>query len=168
MKEKLKELTPYIVIVLVVIFIKSFIVTPIRVNGSSMEPTLFEKDIMILNKTAYYFNEPKRFEIVVVETENEYLIKRVIGLPGEKIEYKDNTLYVNDKKIKEPINNLKTEDFNIEDLGNTEVPIDSYLVLGDNRGNSLDSRSLGFIEKNQILGRTSLTILPIKRIGLKK
>ncbi len=168
MNEKLKELLPYIIIIFVVIFIKAFIVTPIKVNGESMMPTLHEKDIMLLNKTAYYFNDPKRFDIVVIDLPDEYIIKRVIGLPEEEIEYKDNKLYVNGKVVKENIKNLQTKDFNIESLGSVKVPKDSYLVLGDNRNNSYDSRELGFIPKDKIIGKTSLTILPISRFGNKK
>lgn len=165
MKEKIKPLLPYIIIIAVVLFIKAFIVTPIKVNGESMYPTLEEGDIMILNKTAYYFNKPKRFDIVVVDMPDEYLIKRVIGLPGEQIEYKDNILYVDGKKVKEDFEHGKTDDFNIKELGSDTVPSGYYLVLGDNRGNSLDSRELGFMKEEQLLGRTSLIILPFNRIG---
>ena len=165
MKNKVKVLLPYIIIILVVLFIKAFIVTPIKVNGESMYPTLEEGDIMILNKTAYYFNKPERFDIVVVNMPDEYLIKRVIGLPGEHIEYKDNTLYVDGKKVKENFKNGVTDDFNIEELGSDTIPLNTYLVLGDNRENSLDSRELGFIREDQLLGRTSLIILPFNRIG---
>lgn len=165
MKEKIKPLLPYIIIIVVVLFIKAFIVTPIKVNGESMYPTLEEGDIMILNKTAYYFNKPKRFDIVVVDMPNEYLIKRVIGLPGEHIEYKNNTLYVDGKKIEENFKHGKTDDFNIKELGSDTVPSGYYLVLGDNRGNSLDSRELGFMKEEQLLGRTNLIILPFDRIG---
>ena len=165
MKEKVKTLLPYIIIIVVVLFIKAFIVTPIKVNGESMYPTLEEGDIMILNKTAYYFNKPKRFDIVVVDMPDEYLIKRVIGLPGEQIEYKDNTLYVDGKKVKENFEHGKTDDFNIKELGSDTVPEGYYLVMGDNRGNSLDSRELGFMKEEQLLGRTSLIILPFNRIG---
>lgn len=165
MKEKIKPLLPYIIIIAVVLFIKAFIVTPIKVNGESMYPTLEEGDIMILNKTAYYFNKPKRFDIVVVDMPDEYLIKRVIGLPGEQIEYKNNTLYVDGKKIEENFKHGKTDDFNIKELGSDTVPEGYYLVMGDNRGNSLDSRELGFMKEEQLLGRTSLIILPFNRIG---
>ena len=162
---KIKPFLPYIVIIVAVLFIKAFIVTPIKVNGESMHPTLEEGDIMILNKTAYYFNKPKRFDIVVVDMPDEYLIKRVIGLPLEHIEYKDNTLYVDGKKVKENFKHEKTEDFNIKELGSDTVPEGSYLVLGDNRENSLDSRELGFMKEEQLLGRTSLIVLPFNRIG---
>ena len=165
MKEKIKPLLPYIIIIVIVLFIKAFIITPIKVNGESMYPTLEEGDIMILNKTAYYFNNPKRFDIVVVDMPDEYLIKRVIGLPGEHIEYKNNTLYVDGKKVKENFKHGKTEDFNIKELGSDTVPEGSYLVLGDNRENSLDSRELGFMKEEQLLGRTSLIVLPFNRIG---
>ena len=165
MKEKIKPFLPYIIIIVVVLFIKAFIVTPIKVNGESMYPTLEEGDIMILNKTAYYFNKPKRFDIVVVDMPDEYLIKRVIGLPGEQIEYKNNTLYVDGKKVKENFKHGKTDDFNIKELGSDTVPEGYYLVMGDNRGNSLDSRELGFMKEEQLLGRTSLIILPFNRIG---
>ena len=164
MKDKVKALLPYIIIILVVLFIKAFIVTPIKVNGESMYPTLKEGDIMILNKTAYYFNKPERFDIVVVNMPDEYLIKRVIGLPGEHIEYKNNTLYVDGKKVKENFKHGVTANFNIEELGSDTIPLNTYLVLGDNRENSLDSRELGFIREDQLLGRTSLIILPFNRI----
>ena len=165
MKNKVKVLLPYIIIILVVLFIKAFIVTPIKVNGESMYPTLEEGDIMILNKTAYYFNKPERFDIVVVNMPDEYLIKRVIGLPGEHIEYKNNTLYVDGKKVKENFKHGVTANFNIEELGSDTIPLNTYLVLGDNRENSLDSRELGFIREDQLLGRTSLIILPFNRFG---
>ena len=165
MKNKVKVLLPYIIIILVVLFIKAFIVTPIKVNGESMYPTLEEGDIMILNKTTYYFNKPERFDIVVVNMPDEYLIKRVIGLPGEHIEYKNNTLYVDGKRVKENFKHGVTANFNIEELGSDTIPLNTYLVLGDNRENSLDSRELGFIREDQLLGRTSLIILPFDRIG---
>ena len=165
MKNKVKVLLPYIIIILVVLFIKAFIVTPIKVNGESMYPTLEEGDIMILNKTAYYFNKPERFDIVEVNMPDEYLIKRVIGLPGEHIEYKNNTLYVDGKRVKENFKHGVTANFNIEELGSDTIPLNTYLVLGDNRENSLDSRELGFIREDQLLGRTSLIILPFDRIG---
>ena len=146
MKDNLKKLLPYIIVVIVVILIKVYVVTPIRVNGKSMEPTLYERDIMILNKTAYYFNEPERFDIVVVNMPDEYLIKRVIGLPGEVIEYKDNKLYVNGEEVDDGLSDdIITNDFSTSDLGSEVIPDDCYLVLGDNRENSLDSRELGFI-----------------------
>ena len=131
--EKIRELMPYIIILIIVILLKCFVVTPIRVNGTSMIPTLHPKDIMILNKTAYYTKNPKRFDIVVVDLEDEKIIKRVIGLPGEEVEYHNNTLYINGKKVKENIDKVDTDDYK-----SGKIPKDSYLVLGDNRKGSYD------------------------------
>ena len=90
-----KEILPFILIVLIVILIRTYIITPAQVIGSSMEPTLYNSEIIILNKIHYKLSNIKRFDIVVIKMDNEKaLIKRVIGLPGEKVEYKDNKLYI--------------------------------------------------------------------------
>ena len=168
MKEKIKPLLPYIIIIAVVLFIKAFIVTPIKVNGESMHPTLEESDIMILNKTAYYFNEPKRFDIVVVNMPNEYLIKRVIGLPGDDVDIIDNQLYINGEVYKEDYldDDLNYDDFSLQDLGYATIPEDYYLVLGDNREDSIDSREIGLISKDEINGKIVLRIWPINKISI--
>lgn len=162
MKKFLKEYVPYIIVIILVLLVKRFVFSPIKVNGSSMYPTLRNKDIMILNIIGYRFDDVKRFDIVVVDGENEYLIKRVIGLPGETIEYKNNKLYVNGKLVRDKYSKKKTKDFK------TKVPKGSYFVMGDNRNNSLDSRYLGAFKKNKILGKTSFTIFPFNRFGKKK
>ena len=84
-KNYFKEFLPYILIILFVIFIKTYVMSPIRVNGVSMNPTLDDEDIMLLDEVSYRFSDIDRFDIVVVRMNDEYLIKRVIGLPGEKV-----------------------------------------------------------------------------------
>ena len=106
-KNYFRELLPYFIIILVVIFIKVFIVSPIRVNGESMDSTLHDGDIMLLDEVSYRFSDIQRFDIVVIHREDEYLIKRVIGLPGEKIKYVDGKLYVNGKYVKEDFKHKK-------------------------------------------------------------
>lgn len=161
-----KEIMSYILIILVVLLIKKYIFTPIRVNGDSMNPTLLHNDIMILNEIGYYTNGLKRFDIVVVNTNGEKIIKRVIGLPGDKIEYKDNKLYVNDKLIEENFEHAETMDFSVFiDLGFETIPDDHYFVVGDNRNNSVDSRMIGLVNKNQIMGKTNFIVFPFKRFG---
>lgn len=164
MKEKYKEILSYIIIIIVVLLIKHYIITPIKVNGNSMNNTLKDKDIMILDKISYRFQEIKRFDIVVVKKGNDYLIKRVIGLPGETVEYKNNKLYINGKNIDEKFIHEKTNDFIMEE----KIPDDCYFVVGDNRPISNDSRYIGVINKKDILGKTSLVIFPFSRIGVKK
>lgn len=161
-KKILKEYLPYVIIIILVLLIKTYIVAPIRVNGSSMNNTLKDGDIMILDIIGYKTNKLKRFDIVVVDNGKDYLIKRVIALPGETIEYKDNKLYINGKLIKDKYGNGPTRDFK------AKVDKDSYFVLGDNRNNSLDSRFYGSFHKNKIKGKTSFTIFPFNKFGNKK
>lgn len=162
MKKFFKEYVPYIIVIILVLLIKRFVVSPIKVNGDSMYNTLKDKDIMILNIIGYRFSDIKRFDIVVVDGKDEYLIKRVIGLPGEEIEYKNNKLYVNGKLIKDKYGKNHTKDFK------TKIPKGHYFVMGDNRNNSLDSRYFGAFKKNKILGKTNFTVFPFNRFGKKK
>lgn len=164
----IKDIIIYLSIIIIAVLIRTYVVALVRVNGTSMYPTLENKDFMILNKINYRFNDIKRFDIVVIKEEKEYLIKRVIGLPGDKIEYKNNKLYVNGKYVEEKFGHKRTNDFTLDELKNKTVPKNTYFVLGDNRTNSIDSRIIGFIPRNRIVGKTSLTILPFNRIGNKK
>ncbi len=164
MNEKLKEYLGYIVVIVIVLLIKQFVITPIRVNGNSMNNTLYDKDIMILDKISYRFNSIKRFDIVVIKKNREYLIKRVIGLPGDTLEYKDNKLYINQELVEENFLHKETLDYILEE----KIPDNYYFVVGDNRLDSLDSRYIGLISKDEILGKTSLVLFPFNRFGLKK
>ena len=130
-----------------------------------MVPTLLDGDIMILDKIGYRINGLKRFDIVVIKNNNEKIIKRVIGLPGDYIEYKDNILYVNGKEIKEEYKRDITNNFSLKDLGYEKIPENKYLVLGDNRSISKDSRIIGLIDKEDIEGYTGIIVFPFKRIG---
>ena len=130
-----------------------------------MVPTLLDGDIMILDKIGYRINGLKRFDIVVIKYNNEKIIKRVIGLPGDYIEYRDNILYVNGKEIKEEYKRDITNNFSLKDLGYEKIPENKYLVLGDNRSISKDSRIIGLIDKEDIEGYTGIIVFPFKRIG---
>ena len=162
-KDTTKEYFIYVCIILLIVFIRSFIVTPVRVNGDSMYPTLKDGEIMLLNKINYRFNDIKRFDIVVIKAPGELIIKRVIGLPGEKIKYENGKLYINGKYVKENFTHDGTDDFAEVKIGKNK-----YFVMGDNRDNSMDSRYFGAFDKKSIRGRTSLTIYPFSRFGTKK
>lgn len=173
---------PYLIIIFFVVIIRIFIATPVRVNGSSMYPNLQNKDVMILYKLTKHTRGIRRFDIVVIETDNGKLIKRVIGLPGEKISYKiekdedDNdigVLYINDKKVNEDFITEKVKTQTCHEgweLCNKEITIgeDEYFVMGDNRINSKDSRMIGTVTKEEIMGTTELTIWPLSRLGKKE
>lgn len=162
MKKFIKELIPYVIIIVVVVLIRTFIITPVQVDGNSMYPILKNNEILLLKK---YDKKYKRFDIVVLNYNNSKLIKRIIGLPGEHIEYKDNKLYVNGKYIKENFKrNTETSDFEID----KKIPKDYYFVMGDNRDNSTDSRIIGFISKDDIDGVSDIALFPFDRFGSVK
>ena len=158
----IKELLPYVITIIIVLLFKHFFFAPIRVNGDSMYSTLKNNDIMILDKVHYRHNDIKRFDIVVVDADYELLIKRVIGLPGEKIEVKNNKLYINGKYVKQDFKYKTTEDFTYK------VKKGEYYVMGDNRTNSLDSRYFGAFKRNKIIGKTNYTVFPFSRFGKKE
>ena len=166
-KQTKKEIIIYVSIFLLIIIIRTFIVTPIRVNGDSMNPTLKDGEIMILNKIGYSINGVERFDIVVVDYNGDKLIKRVIGLPGESFKYENNILYINGQEVEEPYLNESTEDFNITSFGYSKIPRDCYFVLGDNRDDSKDSRIIGCVSEKQIKGKTSLVLLPFSDAGYR-
>lgn len=164
MKRIIKELYPYVIIVIVVVLFRTFIATPVRVDGDSMNSTLNDGDILILNKLNHNY---KRFDVVVIDINKTKLVKRIIGLPGENIEYKENELYINGQKI-DDIETSRTANFSLKELYDKEkIPEGYYFVMGDNRGNSLDSRDyrVGLIKKSNIVGTTSIRLFPFNKIG---
>ena len=140
------------------VFIRTFIVTPVKVDGTSMYPTLDGDEIMLLNKLGHI----DRFDIVVIHLNDEEsnLIKRVIGLPGETVEIRDNKIYVNDELLEDSYGYGTT--YNIDPVTLSE---DEYFVLGDNRIISLDSRVFGKVNRTEIKGTTNIIMFPFSKIG---
>ena len=165
MKDTLKNIYPYIVIIVGVILFRTFIITPVIVSGDSMVPNLENRDLLLLRKIGYNSKSVKRHDIVVVKKDGTEIIKRVIGLPGEHISYKNNKLYVNDKYIKEDYYFRNTIDFNLEEICSmSKIPEGKYLVLGDNRPISNDSRIFGLVDEKEIVGKAFVRIWPLNKI----
>jgi len=161
----IKEIAIYIIIIISVVLFRTFIATPVKVNGTSMMPTLYDKEILILTKNT---NNIKRFDIIVLKYGDERLVKRVIGLPGEYIKYVNNQLYVNNELIEEPFSTTPMHNFDIKSVGYAVVPPNHYFVLGDNRTASKDSRFFGPISINDIIGKTHFRLYPLNKIGFIK
>ncbi len=174
-----KELLEWIIsiaVAFVILFIVGkFIVTPYTIKGESMDPTLKDGERVAVNIIGYKTGGLEKGNVVVFHAnKNDDYVKRVIGVPGDKVEYKNDTLYVNGKKQDEPyLNyNLKhkqgdyiTGTFQVKDLPNANpksnvIPKGKYLVLGDNREVSKDSRAFGLIDEDQIVGKVSFRFWP--------
>jgi signal peptidase I len=164
MKKFLYEIKDYVIIVVVVILIRTFIITPALVDGASMDNTLKDGQLVIINKFSMIVSKPKRFDIVVVKNNDSHdkIIKRVIGLPNEKIVYRDNNLYINGELYKEDYVLGNTTDYEVE------TGEDEYFVLGDNREVSKDSRILGNFKKKDIIGKVRIRLFPFNKIGKVK
>lgn len=162
--------------VLIVIIVRTFIVGNYIVDGPSMMPTLHNGDRLIVDKINYRFGQPKRFDVVIFHaTRTDDYVKRVIGLPGDKITYSNDQLYVNGKPVNEPfLNPYKkqllggqlTWDFTLKGLtGKMSVPKGELWVMGDNRQNSADSRVFGFVSESRLVGKVDLRYWPLDRFG---
>ena len=167
----IKELYPYVLIILIVVIVRTFIITPVIVSGDSMKPNLNNGELLLVRKIGYNNDSIKRSDIIVLRTIDdegveEEIIKRVIGLPGEHISYKNNKLYVDDKLVVENYKFRDTKDFNLEEICScTSIPEAKYLVLGDNRPISKDSTEFGLIDEDDIVGKAVLRIWPLTKIG---
>jgi signal peptidase I len=179
-KQKRSEFWDWIkalgIALLLAVLIRQFLFTNYIVYGESMMPTIQEGNRLIVNKLGYTFSKPTRFDLVVfhANTQEDY-IKRVIGLAGDSIEYKDDKLYVNEQYVEEPYldkfkkqlgnNSQLTGDFNLGDYtGKSTVPNGYVFVMGDNRLHSIDSRHLGFIPIDQIVGEVNLRYWPVSEL----
>lgn len=137
----------------IVILVQQFIGI-VRICGDSMEPNLFNSDIYLTNKISNNYN---RFDIIYFKKDSSIYIKRIIELPNECLEYKNNVLYINREIVKENFDHGFTTDYLFKCGYNATIPSNCYFVLGDNRMDSLDSRSFGYVKKEDIIGKIIIT-----------
>lgn len=168
-KEIVSFIKSLVIATIAAVLIITFVFQVVTVDKTSMYPTLKPNNRLILEKVTYYFSKPKRGDIIVFKypkDTREKFIKRVIGVPGDKIKIEDGTLYINGVKQNESyIKEEMTGDF-----PETTVPADSIFAMGDNRNNSMDSRdeSVGFIPYKLIIGKAVFRIYPLSSIGRLK
>ncbi|PYZ93166.1 signal peptidase I [Salipaludibacillus keqinensis] len=165
------------VALILAVVIRYFFFAPIVVDGQSMMPTLGHNDRMIVNKIGYNISEPDRFDIIVFHApQNKDYIKRVIGLPGDTVHYEDDVLYINDEEYEEPyLDDFKAEaanrpftgDFHLSDVtGYDTIPEGHVFVLGDNRQHSKDSRHIGVIPYDEVVGKANFVFWPVQDVRL--
>jgi signal peptidase I len=149
-------------------FVRPVIAAPFYVGSESMVPTLMVWDRILINKLAYEFAEPQSGDIVLFENPEgggEPLIKRVVGLPGDQIEVRAGRLYVDGRRQREPYVNEHLR--NIQSpYGPIEVPKGHYFMMGDNRGNSADSRVFGPVPEENLIGEALFRFWPPGRAGV--
>lgn len=168
-----KEVISWIKLILsafVIAFIlRTYVFQIALVNQISMEPTLHEGQILLIAKVNYLFNDPERGDIVVLkdELEDKYLIKRVIGLPDEVVDIKNDRVYIDEKELNPDYTEALTQD---NGFMKSKVPEKKYFVMGDNRPHSRDSRSdtVGFVNRTNIVGKAVFRIWPISKFGTLK
>jgi signal peptidase I len=182
MAKKGRWITELIVIVMVVLLIRVFVAQAYNIPSGSMKPTLLVGDFILVNKLVYRFSEPKRGDIVVFKypiDPNIDFIKRIVALPGEEVEVRNNQVFINGKPlpltevgrgeengvrkfiyeevmpegIKHKVQFYEDFPFSKRDFGPVVVPPNHYFVMGDNRDNSEDSRYWGFLPRENIVGK---------------
>jgi len=162
------EITKIVVISLAIIIpIRYYLIQPFFVRGASMEPNFDNGQYLVIDEISYRFNSPERGDVIVFKyplDPSQYYIKRIIGLPGEKVEIRDNSIFIYKSSSSEgeildesyylPEGRITRGSINIQ-LSNQE-----YFVLGDNRSASSDSRQWGSLPKDNIIGRVWLRAWP--------
>ncbi len=161
LREVLETVLPALLIVLV---INMFLAQATRVEGQSMEPNLHDNQRLIIEKISYHIHPPQRGDIIVLRLPHRHsdpLIKRVVGLPGETVEVRDGRVYINGQLLDEPYLDQNT----YPGMPSRVVPENEVFVLGDNRGQSNDSRMFGFVPFSDIVGRAWFRYWPPSQIG---
>lgn len=158
----------------IIIPVRYYLIQPFYVKGASMEPNFYDKEYLIIDELSYRFHEPARGDIVVFRyprDPDEFFIKRVIALPGEKVLIKEGLVYIYNKEYPQGFeleeeylpDNVKTYSINEETVSLSQG---EYFVLGDNRNSSKDSRSFGPVDRKLVTGRVLLRGWPLNRINL--
>lgn len=173
--EFLRDAAGYIATIAVMIFIFVFVVAVQPIAGNSMSPTLEDTELSLVSKFTYKISKPQRNEIVILWKDKKSYVKRIVGLPGENIKYLNGILYINDVPFRETFldESVVTSNFMFEDICSLEdcpdgvIPENKYLVLGDNRPESMDSRdnSFGLVDKKELKGKVFARIWPLSKLG---
>ncbi|OGM05282.1 signal peptidase I [Candidatus Woesebacteria bacterium GWB1_43_5] len=148
------------------------VMQPHKIKGASMEPNFHDGEYLLTDKITYRFNQPKRGDVIIFKAPGESgddFIKRIIGLPGEKVSLTNGKVYIDGKILSEsyiPADFVTSQGIFLQEGKEVVVPSNQFFVFGDNRSHSADSRSFGFIEKSRITGRAWFLYWPIKNLGL--
>ncbi len=178
-REALEFCAPIIIALIIAMLLKSFVFANAVVPTGSMLSTIQIKDRVIASRLTYVFNDPERYDIIIFEypdydpdvnPEEKYFVKRIIGLPGEKVDILNGDVYITGKDgVTEKLRDDFVDEENKDAYnGSFTVPENSYFVMGDNRSHSVDSRywvSTNYVSRKQILGKVKFRYYPFDTIG---
>jgi len=168
MRPLFREILTILVLAIVIFLLLQFTIQTSVVKYSSMEPTLNTNQWLVINKISYHFGEPDRGDVIIFRPPNNQnpkatpFIKRIIGIPGDTVEVKEDGVYVNGSPLDEPY--IKESPTYI--LPQQNIPENHYFVLGDNRNNSNDSHHGWTVPRQNIIGKAWLSIWPLDKWGL--
>lgn len=165
MKSFFREGLITVVLAIVIFFIAQNTIKTYEVFMVSMEPNFYEGNRVVVNRVVYWFGEPERGDVIIFDAphgSDEDFIKRIIGLPGDIVEIKNQAVYIHDIKLEEPY----IEDPPRYEMEKIEVPEESYFVLGDNRNHSNDSHNNWFVAEKDIHGKAWLLTWPPEIWGI--
>lgn len=157
------------IVIIVAFVLKTYLIQTFVIDGQSMEPNFHQNEYLLVDKLSYRLAEPRRGDVIVFippEEPTKNYIKRIIGLPGDHVEIQGGEIFVNDIKINEPYIKDKLTISSVVAEYDIKLKSGSYFVLGDNRNNSKDSRSIGPIPEKNIIGRTFIVLFPFKNTRL--
>lgn len=161
-REALSWVLTIAIAIAIAFFFRFFVVEIIRVDGPSMEDTLYTDEQLVVTKLDYVFGRPERGDIIITKFEDRegLIVKRVMGLPGETIEIKDGNVYINGEKIDDKYATVKPD----EPMEPVEIPEGYVFVMGDNRNNSTDSRVIGPLPMQDIVGVAHFVVYPFDKM----
>lgn len=162
MRVTFREVLLTLLLASVIFLVGQAMIQSCKVVGSSMEPSLYEGQYLVVNKVVYWFHPPRRGDVIIFhspENDGHDLIKRVIATPGEYVEIKDGKVYIDGTPLEEPY--IAEEPH--YDRPPQQVPADCYFVLGDNRNNSSDSHIWGTLPEENVVGKAWLCYWPISK-----
>ncbi len=148
------------------IFVVIFIIQPVKVEGTSMQPRLADQERIFINRFIYRFTDIQRGDVVVFwypKDRSKSFIKRILAVPTDEVEIRHGSVYVNNIRVDEPY--LRAEYRDYSSFQKAVVPPDRYFVLGDHRNSSNDSRNWGFVPRDLIYGKAIFSYWPVTRLG---
>ncbi len=158
-------------VLIVAFFIRQFLIQPFVVDGMSMEPNFLNTEYILVDKVSYRFTPPSRGDVIVFHPpgQQDNFIKRIIGLPGEHVQVVGHTIFINNQELIEPYLRTAEQEGSTSDITrpfDRILEMDEYFVLGDNRDHSRDSREIGPITKDRVIGRARLILFPLNKMAV--